>query len=178
VIRPAAGSFAGTLSGAVDGVVLFSGADGLAAYSGGTGQLLWQRRGTPDTVDSESNTLYVTSRSGLVGVDPLTGTRVAKMSAPGSPGLYGIRGGTALGLDLGAAGGAWGYDIAARRVTWTTPPVPWPHYFVDLSGIGGSANPDSSTVLLSSCAELGASSGGSGRPGQTCLRPELVAVSR
>jgi hypothetical protein len=178
VIRPAAGLFAGTLSGAFDGVVLFSGADGLTAYSGGTGQLLWHRRGTPDTVDSESSTLYLTSRSGLVGVDPLTGTRVAKMSAPGSPGLYGIRGGTALGLDLGAAGGAWGYDIAARRVTWTTPPVPWPHYFVDLSGIGGSADPDSSTVLLSSCAELGASSGGSGWPGQTCLRPELVAVSR
>jgi PQQ-like domain len=179
MIRPADGQFAGTLSGAFDGVVLFSGADGLAAYGGDTGQLLWQRRGTPETVDSENNALYVTSRSGLAGIDPQTGIRIARMSAPGSPGLYGIRGGTAVGLDLGGAGDAWGYDIAARRVVWTTPPVPWPHYFVDLSGIGGSANPESSTVLLSSCAELGtASTGGSGLSGQACLRPELVAVSR
>ena len=41
-IRPSGGSFAGTLSGAFDGVVLFSGSHGLAAYSGATGQLLWQ----------------------------------------------------------------------------------------------------------------------------------------
>ncbi len=178
-IRPAGGSFSGTLSGAFDGVVLFSGPDGLAAYSGDTGQLLWQRRGTPETVDLETNTLYVTGRSQLVGVDPQSGVRIARLSIPGSPGLYGIRGGTALGLDLGAPGDAWGYDIAARRVVWTTPPVPWPHYFVDLSGIGGSADPGSSTILLSSCAELGTvSPGGSGPARQACLRPELVAVGR
>jgi hypothetical protein len=177
-IRPTGGSFAGTLSGAFDRVVLFSGADGLAAYSGETGQLLWHRRGTPETVDQETNTLYVTGRSELVGLDPQTGTRIGPLSIPGSPDLYGIRGGTALGLDQGALGDAWGYGIAARRVTWTTPPIPWPHYFVDLSGIGGSADPGSSTVLLSSCAELGATSGAFGRTGQACLRPELVAVSR
>jgi len=179
LIQPAGGSFAGTLSGAFDGVVLFSGAGGLAAYSAATGQLLWQRQGTPETTDQESSTLYIARRNELVGVDPQTGLRVGRMSVPGSSGLYGIRGGTALGLDLGALGEAWGYDIAARRVIWTTPPLPWPHYFVDLSGIGGSADPASSTVLLSSCASLGQpTSRGPGPAGPVCLRPELVAVSR
>ena len=59
---------------------------------------------------------------------------------PGSSGLYGVRGGVALGLDQGPDGDAWGYDVARQRVVWTTPRLPWPHYFVDLSGIGGSAD--------------------------------------
>ena len=155
-IRPPRGSFAGTLSGAFDGVVLFSGSRGLTAYSGATGQLLWQLEGTlPEDVDAERGTLYVATRGVVTGVDPQTGIRVARMSAPSSSNLYAIRGGIALGLDLGALGDAWGYEIATRRVIWTTPPLPWPHYFVDLSSIGGSADPRSNTVLLSSCAALG-----------------------
>lgn len=179
VIRPAGGHFAGKLSGAFDGVVLFSGAGGLTAYGGDTGQLRWQLAGAlPENVDSDRNTLYVTSASGFSGVDPQTGMRTGRMS-PGSSGLYGIRRGVALGLDRGALGDAWGYNIATRRVIWTTPPVPWPHYFVDLSGIGGSADPGSSIVLLSSCAQLGTvSAGQSAQSGKVCLRPELVAVSR
>ncbi len=48
-VRAPGRAFAGTLSGAFDGVVLFSGSRGLAAYSGVTGQLLWQLAGTlPD----------------------------------------------------------------------------------------------------------------------------------
>ena len=179
-VRAPGGSFAGTLSGAFDGVVLFAGSRGLAAYSGATGQPLWQLKGTlPDDVDAQRGTLYVAGRGAVTGIDPQTGIRVARMSAPSSSDLYAIRGGIALGLDLGALGDAWGYEIATRRVIWTTPPVPWPHYFVDLSGIGGSADPRSSTVLLSSCAALGpAPAGGSGAAGQPCTRPELVAVNR
>jgi outer membrane protein assembly factor BamB len=179
-VRPPGGSFAGTLSGAFDGVVLFSGSRGLAAYSGATGQLLWQLKGTlPEDVDARRGILYVVSRGAVTGVDPQTGLRIARMSAPSSSDLYAIRGGIALGLDLGALGDAWGYEIASRRVIWTTPPLPWPHYFVDLSGIGGSADPRSGTVLLSSCAALGsAPAGGTGSAGPPCTRPELVAVNR
>jgi outer membrane protein assembly factor BamB len=179
-IRPPGGSFAGTLSGAFDGVVLFSGSRGLAAYSGATGQLLWQLKGTlPEDVDAQRGILYVVSRGAVTGVDPQTGLRIARMSAPSSSDLYAIRGGIALGLDLGALGDAWGYEIASRRVIWTTLPLPWPHYFVDLSGIGGSADPRSGTVLLSSCAALGSvPAGGTGSTGPPCTRPELVAVNR
>jgi hypothetical protein len=101
--------------------------------------------------------------------------------------LYGIRGGVALGMDQGPDGVAWGFDVARQRVIWTTPQLPWPHYFVDLSGIGGSAAPASSTVLITTCAQLGASAAASGsggatgsaaQPGQACARPELVAIQR
>jgi hypothetical protein len=91
-------------------------------------------------------------------------------------------------MDQGAEGVAWGYDIARQRVVWTTPQLPWPHYFVDLSGIGGSADPASSTVLITTCAQLGSSrtplagsggpGGGAAQDGQACLRPELVAIHR
>ena len=60
-----------------------------------------------------------------------------------------------LGIDHGALGKAWGYGIAAQQVLWTSGPLPWPHYFVDLSGIGGSAPPGPDAVLLAICAELG-----------------------
>lgn len=177
VIRPPHKSFAGTLSGAADGVVLFSGTRGLGAYSGVTGQLLWRRHGAvPETVDPARQTLYVTQGNALLGLDPETGEVTGGATVRGSSGLYGVRDGVGLGLDEGARGVAWGYDVARRRVVWTTPALPWPHYFVDLSGIGGSADPASSNILLTSCAELGsAPAGGSGQP---CLRPELVVISR
>jgi outer membrane protein assembly factor BamB len=179
-IRPSLGPFAGTLSGAFDGAVLFSGSHGLAAYSGATGQLLWQLNDAlPEDIDAERGILYVVSHSAVTGVDPQTGIRIPRTTVPGSSDLYAIRGGVALGLDLGMPGEAWGYDIATRRVIWTTSPLPWPHYFVDLSGIGGSADPRSSTVLLSSCAALGpAPAGGTGSAGPPCLGPELIAVDR
>ena len=47
------------------------------------------------------------------------------------------------------------------------------HYFVDLSGIGGSADPGSGTVLLTACAQpvqIGAR--------QVCQQPELVLIDR
>ncbi|HEY2549908.1 MAG TPA: PQQ-binding-like beta-propeller repeat protein [Streptosporangiaceae bacterium] len=178
MIRPAGrGSFAGTLSGAAGDVVLFSGAAGLTGYSGETGRQLWFRPGVvPQTIDPVRQTLYVTAGSELVGLDPGTGARISGADVRGSSGLYGVRAGVALGLDEGARGVAWGYDILARRVVWTSPAVPWPHYFVDLSGAGGSADPITGAVLLASCGRLGVLL--PGQAGRACARPELVAIRR
>ena len=189
LVRPHGRMFAGTLSGAFDGVVLFSGPRGVTAYSGATGQRLWAREGAiPESVDEVQGRLYLTKGSKLLGVDPETGARAGGGVLRGSSGLYGVRGGVALGMDQGAEGVAWGYDIARQRVDWTTPQLPWPHYFVDLSGIGGSADPAISTVLITTCAQLGSSrtplagsggpGGGAAQDGQACLRPELVAIHR
>jgi len=60
----------------------------------------------------------------------------------------------ALGLDQGPNGEAWGYDVRLQRVTWTSPGLPWPHYFVDISGIGGSAESGGSAVIVADCAKL------------------------
>jgi outer membrane protein assembly factor BamB len=186
LIRPAHGSFHGTLSAALDGVALFSGSTGLTAYSEATGELLWRRPGAqPQAEDLVRKILYVSSGTGLTGLNPRTGSVVGPASIPAASSFYGIRSGVALGLDQGSGGDAWGYDLAERRVIWTTPSLPWPHYFVDLSGIGGSADPSSGTILLSACAAVGATvstgtTAGSGLAGggQVCLRPELVAISR
>src|SRR5262249_58914433 len=63
-----------------------------------------------------------------------------------------------------ASGEAWGYNVTAGRVTWTAPGLPWPHYFADVSGIGGSAaatgdaatyDPASDdTVVIAACRRL------------------------
>jgi outer membrane protein assembly factor BamB len=177
LIRPSHGSFDGTLSAALDGVAFFSSSVGLSAYSEATGELLWHRAGAvPESEDLPRETLYVSSGNGLTGLNPQTGAATRGGSVPAASAVYGVRDGVALGLDQGAAGDAWGYDIAERRIIWTTPSLPWPHYFVDLSGIGGSASPTSSTILLAACARVGA--GTAARTGQACLRPELVAINR
>jgi outer membrane protein assembly factor BamB len=179
LIRPRAHAFAGTLSLAFDGVVLFTGASGITAYRAATGTRLWHRRaGLPESVDVPQERLYLLAGNALVGVDPVTGTRLAKVSGANaeSAGLYGVQGGAVLGLDRGALGKAWGYKVATKRVLWTSGPLPWPHYFVDPSGIGGSTSPASNGLLLAICAELGPQPG----PGvaQSCLRPELTAINR
>ena len=53
VVRPIEGlSFPGTLSGAFDGVVLFSSAAGVTAYNGSTGARLWSAHGAvPEGID-------------------------------------------------------------------------------------------------------------------------------
>ena len=99
--------------------------------------------------------LYVDVRGALIGIDPVTGLNEKGTTYPGPPGTYGVRGGVALGLDTGAAGSAWGYNLAKKHVIWTTRALPWPHFFVDLSGIGGSADPANNTVLLVTCAKVG-----------------------
>ncbi len=176
-VRPPGGSFDGSLSGAFDGAALFSNTDGVTAYSETTGRLLWRRAGVvPESEDPVRQALYVSSGGGLTGLNPLTGSNIPGASVPDSSGVYGVRNGVALGLDQGAGGDAWGYNIGQRHVIWTTPSLPWPHYFVDLSGIGGSAGPFNGTILLSACARVGpAAKPGSG---QACLRPELIAINR
>jgi hypothetical protein len=107
---------------------------------------------------------YLSKGSTLMAVQPGTGLRVRGRTVTGSAGLYGVRDGVALGLDHGAEGDAWGYRVAGSKVIWTTPRIPWPHLFTDLSGVGGSADPGSPIVLLASCAEVGSSPSSSSSP--------------
>jgi len=179
LVRPPGASFQGVLTRAADGVVVFTGPRGAIAYSGSTGAWLWRRAGAlPQDVDPVDGLLYLSAGSALAGVDPWTGRTAAHVpggSAPGGSGFYAVRDGTVLGLDQGGTGEAWGYDAAAGRVRWTNPAVPWPHFFVDLSGIGGSAGPWSTAVLLAICGQTAAAvPAGSG---QVCVKPELTALT-
>jgi PQQ-like domain len=177
VIRAPGGSFAGRIAAAADGVVLFAGAQGVSAYRGSTGQLLWRRPGAlPESIDIVRGLFYLSTGSTLAGVLPSTGrtqTRLTGADGSGAAGVYGVRGGVALGLDQGPAAQIWGYDVASQRVIWTTRTLPWLHYFTDLSGIGGSADPRSGTVLVTDCpqpVQVGAR--------QLCQQPELVLIGR
>jgi outer membrane protein assembly factor BamB len=175
ILRPANGSFAGALSSATGGAVLFSGSAGLTAYSGTDGRLLWQRPGVvPEVADTARQTLYVASGKALIGLNPATNKVVTRSATPGAAGLYAVSDGVALGLDEGALGDAWGYNLARKRVIWTAKAIPWPHFFVDLSGIGGSVGPAGRTVVLASCPQVGVAQVSGGAP--PCLRPELVAL--
>jgi len=82
--------------------------------------------------------------------------------------------GVALGLDQNALGEAWGYSFTARRVAWTSIALPWPHFFADLSGLGGSTSGGSDVALLAACALTGTPPSASAAP--PCMRPELAAV--
>lgn len=168
--------FAGTLAAAADGVVLFASETGVTAYSGATGGPLWTIPGAvPEGADPSARLIYLTVNGALVGVNPLTGTVRASVSgsaATGSAGMYVVRGGVALGLDSGPRGEAWGYSVAAGRVTWTAPGLPWPHYFTDLSGLGGSAAESGDAVVIAACPNLASAatpptSGGSPSSGGT-----------
>ena len=159
VVRPLEGpSFSGTLSTAFDGVVLFSSAAGVTAYSGITGVRLWSARGAvPEGTDLHPRRVYLTEGANLVGADPWTGLVEATASGSavnGAAGVYVVRNGVALGLDQGGNGDAWGLDLAAERVTLTAAGLPWPHYFVDLGGVGGSADPAGDLVVVTACAQL------------------------
>ena len=129
VVRPIEGlSFPGTLSGAFDGVVLFSSAAGVTAYNGSTGARLWSAHGAvPEGIDHSPRRIYLTEGSNLVGVDPRTGKVKATASGSavnGAAGVYVVRNGVALGLDQGAGGDAWGYALAVQRVTRAAPGCP------------------------------------------------------
>jgi hypothetical protein len=177
IVRPHGSSYAGALSLAYQGVVVFSSARWARAYSGSTGQKLWQYpNALPDTVDAVAGRLYLICGNTLIGVNRRTGTTLARVNAASSSGLYGVREGAVLGIDHGGLGKAWAYDIAAQRVLWTSRPLPWPHYFVDLSGIGGSAPPGEDAVLLAVCGQVGPQPAGTAPP--PCARPELAVVNR
>jgi hypothetical protein len=167
--------FSGTLAIAAGGAVVFASPSGVTAYSESAGGLLWTMRGAvPEGTDPLTGLVYLTSRSGvLLGVDPVAGiaaTSVPSAVATGAAAVYAVRDGTALGLTGGASGQAWGYDLAAGRVTWNSTALPWPHFYSDLSGLGGSADLSGGTVLVTACPHLAASPG-------ICADPELVAFS-
>ncbi len=169
--------FSGTLAIVTDGVALFASAGGVTAYSGTTGGTLWTRAGSvPEGIDPAQRLVYLTSGgTTLTGVDPLTGqvkTLISGSSADAAGAMYVVRDGVALGLDSGANGDAWAYDVVADRVTWTSPSLPWPHYFSDLSGLGGSAavSGDGGDVVIAACPHPAASAG-------LCADPELVAFA-
>jgi hypothetical protein len=161
----------GTLSAAFDGVVLFSTAGGVTAYYGTTGAWLWSLAGAvPEGTDPRKHQIYLTRGSNLIAVNPLTGQVTATVpgsTVNGSAGLYAIRDGVALGLDQGADGDAWGYDIGAQRVTLASGGLGWPHYFVDLSGVGGSADPAGNLVVIAACTQLSPNAPASASPSAT-----------
>jgi hypothetical protein len=165
--------FSGTLATAADGAVLFASPDGVTAYSGSTGGTLWTRSGAvPEGTDPAAGLVYLSSPAGaLAGVDPLTGrVRAAAPAAVAAAGLYVVRDGVALGLNTGANGTAWEYDMAKGQVTYTSPALPWPHFYSDLSGLGGSAAVSGDMVVVTACPRLASSPG-------MCDDPELVAFS-
>jgi hypothetical protein len=179
-VRPRGPAFTGTLSLAFGGVVLFADASDVRAYGETSGRLLWHYPGAlPDAVDAAAGRLYLLSGNTLIEVDPGTGrtlAHVAGAAAASSSGLYAVRAGDVLGIDHGALGKAWGYDVAAQEVLWTSRPLPWPHYFVDLSGIGGSAPPGQPAVLLAICGQVGTQPADNASP--RCIKPELALLNR
>ena len=111
----------------------------------------------PEGTDPRKQRIYLTRESNLIAVNPHTGQVTATASGSavtGSAGLYAVRDGVALGLDQGPNGDAWGYNIGAQRVTLAATGLGWPHYFVDLSDIGGSADPASDLVVIAACTQL------------------------
>lgn len=179
LVRPPGRSFRGVLSRVVAGVAVFTDAKGTIAYNATTGRRLWRRLGAvPENADPRGGLLYLSDASSLAGVDPETGRTQAHVSGgstTGTSGFYAVHDGVVLGLDQGAQGDAWGYDVPVGRVVWTNSDLPWPHYFVDLSGIGGSTSPKSGAILLAVCGQAGAPVPGSASP--VCDRPELVALN-
>lgn len=185
IVRPRSAAFAGTLSGAVDvalpngdqprEVVLFSGSDGVAAYDGQSGELLWHKDSAVlELADSAQDVVYLATGSLLTGIDALSGGVISHAPLSVATSLYWVSDGVALGLDQNALGEAWGYSLTARRVQWTSPALPWPHFFVDLSGLGGSASRASGVIVLATCARVGSTASAARAP--ACARPKLAAV--
>jgi hypothetical protein len=186
ILRPGRSGFpAGTLSGAVvprassgrplDGVVLFAGAGGVWAFSGDNALPLWHFvPAALELTDARTGTVYLAIRGMLTAVNPATGAVLRDAGVSVLSSLYSVNGGVALGLDEGALGDAWGYSPVEKKVIWTSKALPWPHFFVDLSGLGGSDSPASNVVLLATCGQVGPTTAGTSAP--TCLKPELVAV--
>jgi hypothetical protein len=184
-VRSGSRAFAGTLSGVIDFtaagagerpqvILLFSGADGVTAY-GLNGQQIWRKDSAVlELADAGEGVVYVASGSSLTGIDAVSGTVVSSAAISVAASLYWVSDGVALGFDQNALGEAWGYSLSSRRVVWTSTALPWPHFFVDLSGLGGSASPASDIALLAICAQVGATPTAATAP--ACARPKLAAV--
>jgi len=166
----------GSLSDAAGNVVLFSGANGVRAYDGTNGNLLWCRSSADvELVDSgQDGIVYLASGNRLLGVNISTNKPVSTAPISVAASLYSATNRVALGLDEDGLGEAWGYNLNTRRIVWTSASLPWPHYFVDLSGLGGSISPGSTIALLATCADVGAALSANSAP--VCRRPVLDAV--
>jgi hypothetical protein len=184
IIRPRSAAFAATLAGVVDvsqpgggsstAVLLFSGANRVAAY-GLDGRPLWHNDAAVlEMADSAQGVVYLAEGSKLSGIDALSGTAVGSVAISVAASLYWVSGGVALGLDQNALGEAWGYNLTGGRIAWTSVALPWPHFFPDLSGLGGSASGAGRVALLAACALVGTASVAGAAP--PCTRPELAAV--
>lgn len=184
IIRAHPAPFAGTLTAVVNvppagiassaTVLLFSGSDGVSAY-GLDGKFRWRKStGVLELTDATLGVVYLAEGAKLVGVDALTGTSTGAVGISVAAGLYWVTGAVALGLDQDALGEAWGYDLTMRRVAWTSVSLPWPHFFADLSGLGGSASGTSDVALLATCAQVGTAATPTAPP--PCSQPELAAV--
>jgi hypothetical protein len=166
----------GSLSDAAGNVVLFSGANGVRAYDGTDGTLLWCRSSADvELADSgQDGVAYLASGGRLIGVKIATNVTVSSAPISVASSLYSATNGVALGLDEDGLGEAWGYNLSTRRIVWTSASLPWPHYFVDLSGLGGSISPGSTVALLATCPDVGAALSAKSAP--VCRRPVLDAV--
>jgi hypothetical protein len=179
LIQPQNGVFDGMLAGVIDGVLLFSGNSGLSSYSLATGHLIAHRPGAVlEGNDPVLDVLYADVAGEVTGIDPVTLQNEFTDKSPSMPsGFYSVRAGVAIGLKTGAGGAAWAYGIAKRRTIWTATPLPWPHFFADPSGLGGSIDQATGTALLVTCAKTGQRAQGSVLgDGRVCLRPRLVEI--
>jgi outer membrane protein assembly factor BamB len=167
--------FQGTLSDAVNGIVLFSGSGGVQAYNGQTGQPVWSHPSADlELASSGQTTVYLTEGNQLLGVNVSSGQTISTAAISVTASLYWVTDGVALGLDQNSLGDAWGYNLRTSRIVWSSAALPWPHFFVDLSGLGGSASQANDVVLLAACAQVGNAATANSAP--TCQRPELAAV--
>jgi outer membrane protein assembly factor BamB len=174
IIRPSGAAFEGTLASVTGGVILFSGSNGLWAYSTRTGVLLWPPAAAVlELVDASRQLAYIVRGSDLLALDLRTGQTQGRRIPSVSTGLYAIRDGVGLGLDEDGLGEAWGYDMATGRVVWSSAGLPWPHFFADVTGLGGSVSSSSVVTLLTICAVRGTQVRGGSAP---CQKPELAAV--
>jgi len=175
----------GSLSDAAGNVVVFSGSAGVTAYDGTTGKMLWcvanstscrnRRFADVELADSgQPASAYLASGNHLIGVNLANGVLDSTAPISVASSLYAVINGVALGLDEDGLGEAWGYQLKTRRIVWTSASLPWPHYFVDLSGLGGSISPGSTIALLATCPDVGAALSPNSAP--VCRRPELEAV--
>jgi outer membrane protein assembly factor BamB len=183
VVRLHGRAVGGTLSDVVDApgglpVALFSSAGGVLAYDAADGRLLWPQAGAVlELTDNSAATVYLARGSALRGIDAGTGTTVSTTAVSVAGSLYSVSGGVAFALDQGGIGEAWGYDLVKDKIVWTSGSqgsLPWPHFFVDLSGLGGSASPGTDIVVVAICAKVGKTTAAASAP--ACARPELAAV--
>jgi hypothetical protein len=174
------GVFDGTLAAVIDGVLLFTGSSGLSSYSVATGRLIARLPGALlEGTDQVQRVLYADVAGAMTGIDPVTlQNQVADHGASMPSGFYSVRAGVAIGLNPGPGGAAWAYSIAKRRMIWTATPLPWPHFFADPSGLGGSVDQATGTALLVTCAATGQRVQGTmlSADGRACLRPRLVEI--